>query len=32
MHEIIGILGILAVLSIFIYGIFVISKPHNFQI
>jgi len=31
MNELIGTLGILAVISVLVYGIIVVSKPHKFQ-
>ncbi len=32
MNEILGILGILLVLGTFIYGVYVVGKPHNFTV
>ena len=31
MNELIGTIGILVVISVLIYGIMVVSKPHTFQ-
>jgi hypothetical protein len=32
MNEVIGTIGIIVVLSVITYGIYIISKPHKFQI
>ncbi len=32
MNEIIGAMGLLAVFGVFIYGVYIISKPHAFQL
>ena len=31
MSELIGTIGVLAVISVLVYGIIIISKPHKFQ-
>lgn len=32
MNELVGAFGILAVLAVLVYGVFSLSKPHNFTI
>ena len=31
MNELVGIIGMLAVIAVLIYGINIVSKPHKFQ-
>ncbi len=31
MNELIGMIGIITVLAVLIYGIYIVSKPHTFQ-
>jgi hypothetical protein len=31
MNEVVGTIGILTVIVVLVYGIYVISKPHKFQ-
>jgi len=31
MNEIIGTIGILGVIAILVYGIYIVTKPHTFQ-
>lgn len=31
MNEIVGTIGILTVIAVLVYGIYIISKPHKFQ-